>query len=69
MDVKHRIMTSLHDCRNKLDGRGRKMAFKISAAVARKHTITEKWNRLFFFPHLFFFKISKGKSSSNKHPH
>lgn len=66
MDVKHRIMTSLHDCRKKLDGGGRKMAFKISAAVAGKHTITEKWNRLFFFfAHLF--SKSKGKSSSNKH--
>lgn len=55
MDVKHRIMTSLHDCRKKLDGGGRKMAFKISAAVAGKHTITEKWNRLFFFfLHIFF---------------
>jgi len=38
MDVKHRIMTSLHDCRMKSDGEGRKIIFKVSASVAGKHT-------------------------------
>lgn len=38
MDVKHRIMTSLHDSAEKSDGGGRKIIFKISAAVAGKHT-------------------------------
>lgn len=38
MDVKHRIMTSLHDsAERKSDGGGRKIIFKISAAVAGRN--------------------------------